>query len=54
MPRREKTPIATKRQPHIVPTSESTDPRVIAKHPIQERGASAPPNRKPTGKKAGR
>ena len=53
MPRREKTPIAAKRQHVVVPMAESMDPRAIAKHPIQHRGDSTPP-RKRTGRKPGR
>ena len=54
MPRREKTRIAGKRQGHVVPMTESVDQRVISKHPIQQRGGSAPPARKRDGRKPGR
>jgi hypothetical protein len=54
MPRREKTTVASKRRPHIVPMEASTDPRAMAKHPIEHRGGSAPRQTKRGGKRSAR
>jgi hypothetical protein len=39
MSRREKSQVASKRRHLVVPTEASVDPRALAKHPIQHRGA---------------
>ena len=52
MPRREKTTVAAKRRPIIIPTEASTDRRGMAKHPIEHRGGSVP--RLGGGKRGGR
>ncbi|HEV8612036.1 MAG TPA: hypothetical protein VGQ73_00915 [Gemmatimonadales bacterium] len=54
MPRREKTIVAAKRRPNVVPMEASMEPRSLAKHPVQHRGDSVPRAGKRGRKRNGR